>query len=300
MSERMIFGPNQDYTWIDVQKDDQAMIAQLMREHKLTEELLSYALDENENAHVEYDDDADVFLLVFNVIKKYSDNYETAPVAFIATKNYIYSFTTAHTSYINEFIKGLIKRKPQVTRPSLIFKTLYFIVDAFFPVIKDVDKRRTALTETLKTKTTNRNLLALSDLGMGLVYLVNATQQNSLLLSQLKKLSLYHSLNDDEQEQLEDVEIEADQLVAMANLSEQILEQISSTYNNLLNNNLNDTMRLLTIWSLLLTVPTIVTGFFGMNVLLPLKDSQFSWLIIIFISVLLSIGLLVTISRKIK
>ena len=135
---------------------------------------------------------------------------------------------------------------------------------------------------------------------MGLVYLVNATQQNSLLLSQLKKLSLYHSLNDDEQEQLEDVEIEADQLVAMANLSEQILEQISSTYNNLLNNNLNDTMRLLTIWSLLLTVPTIVTGFFGMNVLLPLKDSQFSWLIIIFISVLLSIGLLVTISRKIK
>ena len=65
------------------------------------------------------------------------------------------------------------------------------------------------------------------------------------------------------EKRLEDVEIEADQLVAMANLSDQILGQVSETYNNLLNNNLNDTMRLLTIWSLLLTVPTIVTGFLG-------------------------------------
>lgn len=70
-------------------------------------------------------------------------------------------------------------------------------------------------------------------------------------------------MTENEREELEDVEIEADQLVAMANLSDQILGQVSETYNNLLNNNLNDTMRLLTIWSLLLTVPTIVTGFLG-------------------------------------
>ncbi len=87
--------------------------------------------------------------------------------------------------------------------------------------------------------------------------------KNSLLLAQLKKLSIYRSLTENEREELEDVEIEADQLVAMANLSDQILGQVSETYNNLLNNNLNDTMRLLTIWSLLLTVPTIVTGFLG-------------------------------------
>ena len=135
---------------------------------------------------------------------------------------------------------------------------------------------------------------------MGLVYLVNATQQNSLLLAQLKKLSIYRSLTENEREELEDVEIEADQLVAMANLSDQILGQVSETYNNLLNNNLNDTMRLLTIWSLLLTVPTIVTGFFGMIVLLPFKDSPFGWLIIIFISMFLSIGLLMTILKRIK
>ena len=50
--------------------------------------------------------------------------------------------------------------------------------------------------------------------------------------------------------------------------------------NNILNNNLNDTMQFLTVWSLLLTVPTIVTGFFGMNVSLPILNKPIDWVII--------------------
>ena len=300
MSKKIVFGPKKDFIWIDIKKDDENVVQELKNQAKLDQELLSYALDEHENAHVEYDAKEELLLIVFNVIKKHSERYETAPVAFIVKQNELYSFTTAKTAYVTEFIEGLITRQPALSRLSLIFKTLYQIVGAFFPIIKEIGKKRLILTEKLKTKTTNRNLLELSDLGMGLVYLVNATQQNSLLLAQLKKLSLYRSLTENEQEELEDVEIEADQLVAMANLSDQILGQISETYNNLLNNNLNDTMRLLTIWSLLLTVPTIVTGFFGMNVLLPFKDSPFGWLIIIFISMFLSIGLLLTILKRIK
>lgn len=295
MSKKIVFGPKKDFIWIDIKKDDENVVQELKNQAKLDKELLSYALDEHENAHVEYDAKEGLLLIVFNVIKKYSERYETTPVAFIVKQNELYSFTTAKTAYVTEFIEGLITRKPDLSRLSLIFKTLYQIVGAFFPVIKEIDKKRLILTEKLKTKTTNRNLLELSDLGMGLVYLVNATQQNSLLLAQLKKLSIYRSLTENEREELEDVEIEADQLVAMANLSDQILGQVSETYNNL-----NDTMRLLTIWSLLLTVPTIVTGFFGMNVLLPFKDSPFGWLIIIFISMFLSIGLLMTILKRIK
>ncbi len=61
----------------------------------------------------------------------------------------------------------------------------------------------------------------------------------------------------------------------MTLLAFQILEQLSGTYNNLLNNNLNDTMKFLTVWSLLLTVPSIVTSFFGMmfHCLLPIVFS---------------------------
>lgn len=60
---------------------------------------------------------------------------------------------------------------------------------------------------------------------------------------------------------MDDVLIEAQQLVEMTKLSSQILQQLSGTYNNVLNNNLNDTMRVLTVLSVLLTIPTIVSGF---------------------------------------
>ena len=190
MSKEIVFGPKKDFIWIDIKKDDENVVQELKSQAKLDKELLGYALDEHENAHVEYDAEEELLLIVFNVIKKHSERYETTPVAFIIKQNELYSFTTAKTAYVTEFIEGLITRQPNLSRLSLIFKTLYQIVGAFFPVIKEIDKKRLALTEKLKTKTTNRNLLELSDLGMGLVYLVNATQQNSLLLAQLKKISI--------------------------------------------------------------------------------------------------------------
>ena len=94
-----------------------------------------------------------LLLIVFNVIKKHSERYETAPVAFIVKQNELYSFTTAKTAYVTEFIEGLITRKPDLSPLSLIFKTLYQIVGAFFPVIKEIDKKRLILTEKLKKET---------------------------------------------------------------------------------------------------------------------------------------------------
>ena len=68
--------------------------------------------------------------------------------------------------------------------------------------------------------------------------------------------------------------IEAHQLVSMTDLISQVLQQLSASYNNILNNNLNDSLTILTIISVLLAVLAVITGFFGMNVPLPLQKSK--------------------------
>jgi Mg2+ and Co2+ transporter CorA len=73
----------------------------------------------------------------------------------------------------------------------------------------------------------------------------------------------------------------------MTTLSAQILQQLSGTYNNVLNNSLNETMRILTVLSVLLTIPTIITGFFGMNMPLPLENNTSGWLITIAMSTII-------------
>ena len=170
----------------------------------------------------------------------------------------------------------------------------------FSGIIEEVNSERQRLNQKLREKTTNRNLLALSDLEVGLVYLVTGTKQNVVLLEQIKALAIYRKLTEKEKEQLDDALIEAKQAVEMTNLASQILDQLSGTYNNLLNNNLNDTMKFLTVWSLILTVPTIVTGFFGMNLQLPFTHSVFGWGTALFISLILSVWMLIALWRRIR
>ena len=132
------------------------------------------------------------------------------------------------------------------------------------------------------------------------MYLVSATKQNAVVLEQLKTQQAFKELDDSEREQLEDNIIEANQLVAMTELHLQILHQIAGTYNNVLNNNLNDTMKFLTVISILMTIPDIVTGFFGMNVQIPFTELRHGWAIILLIIAFGWIGVSQIIKRIMK
>ena len=255
-------------------------IKNLKEEYGISDEMLTYSLDKNERARVEYDTLDDILLLVTNVPhqQKIENHYETSPVAFILKENGLFTFTTQNTEYVIRLIRSILDRDSEINVYSLLFR----------------------LNQKLREKTTNRNLLALSDLEVGLVYLVTGTKQNVVLLEQIKALAIYRKLTEKEKEQLDDALIEAKQAVEMTNLASQILDQLSGTYNNLLNNNLNDTMKFLTVWSLILTVPTIVTGFFGMNLQLPFTHSVFGWGIALFISLILSVWMLIALWRRIR
>ena len=60
----------------------------------------------------------------------------------------------------------------------------------------------------------------------------------------------------------------------------------------MMNNNLNDTMQFLTVWSLVLTIPTILTGFYGMNVKLPIFNAAYDWIVIVILMVALMVWLI--------
>ena len=79
----------------------------------------------------------------------------------------------------------------------------------------------------------------------------------------------------------------------MFEIETQVVDRIDHTLNSLANNNLNDTMKFLTIWSLTMAVPTIISGFYGMNVKLPLAGMQDAWMLTLGISVALIVAMLI-------
>ncbi|MBC2185240.1 magnesium transporter CorA family protein [Listeria sp. FSL L7-0253] len=292
MSIQTVFG-NGKYNWINIDTDNTENLADFYEQYQIDNEVIAYSIDRNERAHFEYDQKTNTFVVVFNVPdqRKIDNHYETIPMVFIIKDEQLITITNNDNQYITRKMKRYLADSDAVTVFQFLFSSLYFIMDAFFPYVEEMDMDRRMINDKLKIKTTKKNLLSLSDLETGIVYFVSASKQNAALLEQMKAHLIYRELNEVEKEQFEDALIEAKQLVEMTGLSSEILQQLSGTYNNILNNNLNDTMKILTALSILLTVPTIITGFFGMNMPLPLEHNVFGWLITILISVVLWFGL---------
>lgn len=288
MIESITFGKNNSNTWIIIDSDSLKRDQEFYSNYGINEEIFNYALDKNERARMEFDELVEMFILIFNIpkLEKHDNHYETSPVTFLIQENRIITITNTDNQYIITHMKKVLAKNQVLTVYKFLFSCLAILSDLFFPCIETVDRERKLVNNELKLKTTKTYLLKLSDLEIGNVYLVSAAKQNALLLEQFQQNQIYRTLNKVEKEQLHDALIEAKQVLEMIQLTSQIIQQVSSTYNSILNNNLNDSMKLLTVLSVLLTVPTIITGFFGMNMPLPFEHNIFGWLAVIFISLI--------------
>ncbi|MGG5371402.1 magnesium transporter CorA family protein [Enterococcus sp. AZ196] len=293
---------NKMNSWINIDAENVDELKNLYRDFGIDREFVDYSLDRNERAHLDYDKTTDVLLLIFNAPnrRKIDNHHETVPMTFIVVNRTLITVTNQQTNYLYFEIKNYLEKNPDSTLFELLFGSLFTISDQYFPFVEGMDRDRKRISQLLKEKTTKQNLLLLSDLETGIVYFVTASRQNVLLVQQIKSHGIYRRLSEQEKERLDDVLIEAQQLVEMTQLSSQILQQLSGTYNNVLNNNLNDTMRILTVLSVLLTIPTIVSGFFGMNMPLPLEHNASGWIITIVVSLLLWFGLSYVLRRLMK
>lgn len=303
MQHAILFGKNKENSWLVLDSEDLKVEIQAYKNYGITKELATYALDKNERARMEYDEDSKTFLLIFNVPQKEKDDnhFETIPVTFIFQNHRLITLVNQKNNYIVDLMKKNLSRNLEISIFKFLFDNLVTLTDLFFPLIEKIDAERKSVNEKLKKQTSKNNLLRLSDLEVSTVYLISAARQNAVLLEQAKKHHNYSQLFTSlEKEQLDDALIEAKQVVEMLQLSSQVLHQLSSSYNTVLNNTLNDTMKVLTILSILLTVPTIITGFFGMNMPLPFEDNIYGWAITIILSLVGWFGLSFILNKVLK
>lgn len=277
---------NETDSWLNIDVDTIASRPDLLSQYGLDEEIVEYALDRNERARTEYDRERNTFIIIYNVPNpiKQDYHYETVPMTFIVQPNRLITISNEANDYLIPEFSRYLDANFGVSVFTFLFASLYTVSEQYFPLVEKINQERDQLNQVLRQKTTKQNLFALSDLATGVVYFVSATKQNVVLLEQLRTQFMSRLLDEAAREELEDSLIEAKQLVEMTQLTSTILHQLSGTYNNVLNNNLNDTMKLLTIVSILLTIPDIITSFFGMNMPLPFEQDAMGWVYILLIS----------------
>lgn len=269
-------------SWINIDSDLIAETSQLYQKYGIDQETIEYALDKNERAHMDYNRENGTVTFIYNVLdmEKEKEYYETIPMTFIVQGSRLVTISNRDNAYIIAQMERYVDAHESLSTFKLLFAGLEMISNAYYPIIERLDKHKDEITRLLRKTTTSKNLYALSDVETGMVYLASAAKQNRMLLEHIKAHLIYRQFDDVEKEQFDDAMIEARQLVYMTELNSQVLQQLSSSYNNILNNNLNDNLTTLTILEALLAVLAVVTGFFGMNVPLPFTNDPNAWIYI--------------------
>ena len=275
--------------WINLDLDKLKKLEDLSEIYGLDKETIEYALDKNERAHMDYNRENGTVTFIYNVLdlEKDKDYYEAIPMTFIVENKRMITISNHKNAYVIDQMLAYLDSHESLSIYKFLFAGLEIISNAYYPVIEEMDKSKDEISALLRQTTTKKNLFALSDLETGMVYLTAAAKQNRLLLEHIQGHALYRRFNDVEREQFDDAMIEAHQLVSMTDLISQVLQQLSASYNNILNNNLNDSLSILTIISVLLAVLAVITGFFGMNVPLPFTEEPNAWIYILMASLIL-------------
>lgn len=84
----------------------------------------------------------------------------------------------------------------------------------------------------------------------------------------------------------------------MAEDYQELIEGLSKTFDSLQTNRINDIMKTLTFFSVIMLPLTVITGFYGMNIGLPLERDPKAFIVIIGMMFLVAVGMLFYFKRK--
>ena len=144
----------------------------------------------------------------------------------------------------------------------------------------------------------NKELVQLLELEKSLVYFSTSLKAIELVLNKMLRTSTIKRYSEDE-DLLEDVIIENRQALEMASIYGDILSRIMDAFSAIINNNQNNVMQLLTVVTLILSIPTMISGYFGMNVEgLPFSTDPNGFWIILFISTIICLILSILLSKN--
>ncbi len=262
-------------------------------------DFLRAAMDEEETSRI--DSEGDNTLIIVDTPSMERDEtgvvYSTIPMGIIVTKKHIITVCLKETSVVRDLQDGLVKGLRTEMRTRFILNILLLVAKRYLQYLKQIDKTYNYMERQLYKSQRNKELIQLLDLEKSLVYFNTSLKANEVTLEKILRGKIV-TLYEEDHDLLEDVLIEVRQAIEMAQIYSDIISGMMDAFASVISNNLNVIMKVLTSITILMTVPNIVFGFYGMNITgagLPL--AQFFWFPLV-LSIVIILVLAVILKKK--
>ena len=288
--------------WINLVNPSEVEIKKVCESINIQEDFIRDALDYEEKARIDKEDDDDTTLFVVDVpvVEKTeeTDLYTTMPLGMIVVRDdYFITVSLKKNKVIEAFEKKKIKNFQTYKKTRFIFQILYLNASYFLSSLKQINKETEIAEYILKNSMKNKELLKLLSLEKGLVYITTSLKSNEIVMEKTLRGKIIKLYEDDE-DILEDAITENRQAIEMAQIYSNILNGTMDAYASIISNNLNGVMKFLTSITIVLAVPTMISSFWGMNVGLPFQDSPYGFAAMILIAVIMTLGVTWWLKKK--
>ena len=274
--------------WIQVTcptDEDQRLLEE---EFKIPDYFLSDISDTDERARYEYDDGWMLIILRIPYVKEIRSRtpYTTVPLGIIHKRDITITVCFYETNMMIDFVSFQQKRGEGFTDyVDMIFRLFLSSAVWYLKRLKQINSLIEKAKRNLDHGVNNESLIGLSRLQDSLTYFITSIRGNENLLSKLKFKLQVDELDAD---LIEDVNIEMTQARETTSIYSDILESTMDTYSSIINNNMNTTMRTLTSISIVMMLPTLISSFFGMNLVNGMEESPYGFALALVISFVVS------------
>lgn len=282
--------------WVNVVNPTDEEARWLIDTLRIEPEFVRSALDDEERSHTDFDDDTRQALIIIDcpfVEEEHEAEdrtivqYDTHPLSFIFLPEHDCIVTISlkeDNETIRAFSQGKIRQMNTRHRTRLLLQMLLHISKRYIACLRSIDRQFAANEKVLRRSMSNKELIKMLGFEKSLVYFsssLKSVESTIVRISSGRVVRMY----EDDHDLLDDVLIEIRQATEMCTISASLLNGTMDTFGSIISNNLNLTIRTLTIITLVLAIPTIVFSFYGMNVLdLPGSDIAYGWAIPFIIS----------------
>ncbi len=271
------------FSWVNIGNPDHDDFERLQTEYKIDEDTISDILDPDEQPRFEVEDDYKVIIVRFPIINRESDTlWHTEPLSIIYSTNRVITVCRKRCDLLDK-----IKKDEKTSREEFVLNIIYYIAESYLRFLKELNKRVLASKKILQERVRKKELMSLLEVENSYTLYMAGLKGNVAVLDKLEKVRGFVK-NEETKELAEDARIELSQGIEVVTSYSKMLKSIKETFESVINMDSNTYINRLTMWNIILVVPTVIVGYYGMNVKLPFAESaQTATAIFVLIMILL-------------
>ena len=283
------------FSWVNVGNPDHDDFERLQSEYKIDEDNIIDILDPDEQPRLEIEDDYKVIIVRFPIINRENDTlWHTEPLSIIYSSNRVITVCRKRCDLLDK-----IKKDEKTSKEDFILNILYYIAESYLRLLKELNKRVLESKKGLQRYISKYDLMALLEVENSYTLYMAGIKGNVSVLDKLEKMRGFIK-TDEAQELSEDVRIEFGQATAVVTSYSKMLKSIKEAFESIINIESNRYINRLTMWNIILVIPTVIVGYYGMNVELPFAGYQDTAGVIFLFIVVLLLGFAFFTHSKVK